>query len=179
MRHGTYVAEAEVSSSEVVGVGNISRRGGAAALVQRYGFSSATRTDSKGQFTLNDVPKSDVFLLFRGSGIVTIGGYQIPKGSDPTKLEVTCQVRAHFRLELADKELADSFQVISHEGRQLPIYEIKGYADSTRYTQALRDGKSRVFSISDAAESVRLMYGDEEVGTVPLILKPGGVAVVR
>lgn len=150
--------------------------------VTRTSVSGLTvKTNARGEFTLLNIPRQAVSLRINGQDIVPIWHMSLPPAGHASarnssylrNLEVVVSVRLRAWIELQDPGEADRFEMLDANGVPLVINVDLGQNNWADESMPLEEGKSHVFSVSDAADTLVLSLEGEEVRRVPVNLAPG------
>ena len=87
--------------------------------------------------------------------------------------------RMHFRLELGRPDLAHRFEVHGADGEALPVVSFQDGGRDSATERPVREGRTRVYAVGEAAREVVLFAGETEVGRIPVRLRAGAVNIVR
>ncbi|QDV08277.1 ECF RNA polymerase sigma factor SigL [Planctomycetes bacterium Poly30] len=138
-----------------------------------------TVTNDAGEFSLEAVPGSDVYLGYSGESVVP-GTYEFPEEYDPASIKIRVPRRCHFRIEAAGPyEGATSAHILDADGRRLQASMHMANGSSGSMTVPLRNGQSEVLSVSEVAATLVLFEGTRDVGRMNLQLAPETVTVLR
>ena len=138
-----------------------------------------TTTDEEGQFSLEEIPKSGVLLGYSGNNVVS-GSFEFPDEYDPLAMEIRVARRCHLRIEAAGEyNGATSAHILDSDGNRLQASRHNANGMSASMKIWLVEGKSEVVSVSEAATTLVLFEGEQELGRVDLGLGAEDVHVIR
>ena len=141
--------------------------------------TTSTASDEHGAFELDDVPRHHVFLRVDGEAVIPQDFPREELASDDD-LELVVMRRCHLRVDWATGEAPPSaVSVLDGNGEPLVITRFQANGSSSSPTQRLEGGRCPVVSVSEAAETVLLLRGSEEVARIPVRLSPDEVTVIR
>ncbi len=142
-------------------------------------------TDAAGRFRFENLGADGLFLAINGTAIVDrvagmADGALAGAGLGPiTDLAIPVADRTHLRVELADRQLADSFRVVDAEENALPLANFEDGGMTVHHAGTLHDGRSRVYAVAGTAAAVILQRAGADVRRVPVRLVSGEVVTVR
>jgi protocatechuate 3,4-dioxygenase beta subunit len=141
------------------------------------GIAYAT-TDEHGAFMFTRLCRlDDVFLSVRSERTVTRDQVTVPPGAADTGVKLVVEERCHFRVELSDPGLAQSFRLLDEEGETVSIELIERGRSHGQNRQPLVDGKSQILTATERAATL-VLEGEKEIH-IPVRLDPDKVTVVR
>jgi hypothetical protein len=152
----------------------------------RHSTVEGVRTDEEGHFELHDVPKDLVYLRINGDDLISLehgrgveGGLKELTGGKVVGMEIEIPLRCHMKVEVAPDSPADSISVLDEAGALVTLNVYEGMSRSETDVVPLTDGRSATLALSDAAATLVLLRGEEELERVPLALTPGEVNLVK
>jgi len=140
-----------------------------------------TTTDAEGRFELKRVPKSLVYLRIQGEEMIPLEygrGGVLPEDRIE-RLEITVDLRCHFKVELADPSSADELSVLDEAGNELILNIFVGTGRRENERAPISQGLSDTIAVSDAGRTLVLYLQGQEVSRSPLDLAPGTMREVR
>lgn len=99
--------------------------------------------------------------------------------SDLQHLEIVAPTLCELQIELADPARASSARILDVEGEPLCALEFRGSGASMSPRLHLVEGKSEVVQVSDAARTLVLYRGEEEIERLPIRLDPDQRTILR
>ncbi|HKB15337.1 MAG TPA: hypothetical protein VKF62_04695, partial [Planctomycetota bacterium] len=142
---------------------------------------AGVRTDAEGRFELRNVPKSLVYLRIEGESLLPLEyarGGELPRNRIED-LQITVDLRCHFKVELADPASADEVSVLDADGKALTINIFYGNGRQENDRAPIVEGRSHTMAVTDAGRTLVLLLKGKEVNRVPLDLSPGKLAELR
>lgn len=143
------------------------------------------RTDAEGRFRFAGLGARELFLTVRGEGVLVQhfgldeGGLEAAGLGPLDGLRIEVARRVEVRVELGDASAADAFTMLDARGETLPISSYAGGGQSVAASWPVRDGRTPVLAVSEAAQTVVLWRAGREVARIAVVLQPGTVNVVR
>ncbi len=145
--------------------------------VDELGFPVLTEVD--GRFDLREVPLDLTGIqvtLFDGLPFV----HPIEPGQDLEHLCLVAYRQAYFQVVLADPDLkADAITMLDALGRPMPIARHEGAATACASSWPIHDGRTEGLATLEAAQTLVLRRGAEEVRRIPIRLAPGELTILR
>ena len=154
-------------------------KGGAAST--SHDRLEGVRTDGEGRFELRNVPRSLVYLRIEGEGLIPLEygrGSELPRNRIED-LQITVDLRCHFKVELADPASADEVSVLDADGAALVINIFYGNSRRENERAPILEGRSQTMAVTDAGRTLVLLLQGKEVNRVPLDLLPGKLKELR
>jgi protocatechuate 3,4-dioxygenase beta subunit len=133
-------------------------------------------SDADGHLRFEKVAGRELSLWIRGDDVVP--DVRTLPVDHPDEIELTVDALCHVKVDLSDAR-ADGLFVLDAEGNRLGLHEIGSDGVWTRSEWELVDGRSVTLGVSDLAETLVLVRGDQEVERVPLQLEPGRLECIR
>ncbi len=136
-------------------------------------------TDADGRFAFDDLPGLELKLTVSGENIVGMDR-SIAPDEPATDLEIVVARRCFVRAALGATSPAAHFTILDAEGRTLTLTFKRSGTSSSRTTQRVEAGASRIVAVSeDAATAVLFDAEGEELARFPVRLTPGEVFEIR
>ena len=138
-------------------------------------------TDAEGAFAFARISTDSTSLSFHGAHVKAYHAVQLAEEVDLEDIEVRLGLQVSFTLDLSrDPAMANQFELLDTAGQQLEILKRSGNSEFSNPRMYLgrgtaEDGQSAVYSTSDAARTLVLYRGDEEVVRLPVEFVPGEV----
>jgi hypothetical protein len=137
-------------------------------------------TNEEGRFDF--LAEANPSLRFSASSesIVPVIAYQPMSGEPLDKLEIHAWLRCHLQVDLgARKSSADHFTALDAAGEATQIMIMHGPMMRFAKFGPIADGKSEAAVVRDSCRTIVLYKGSEEVGRVPVSLRPGELNVIN
>jgi RNA polymerase sigma factor (sigma-70 family) len=135
-------------------------------------------TDAEGRFEFSAFAAPGASLTFFHSEFFLFT-CPLERFGDLQQLEIVAPTLCELQIELADPARARSARILDGEGEPLFALQFRGSGASMISPLYLVEGKSEVVRISDAARTLVLYQGEEEVERLPIRLEPGQRTVLR
>ncbi|MCI0588382.1 MAG: sigma-70 family RNA polymerase sigma factor [Planctomycetes bacterium] len=142
---------------------------------------AGVRTDAEGRFELRNVPRSLVYLRIEAEGLIPLEygrGSELPR-NQIEDLQITVDLRCHFKVELDDPASADAVSVLDADGKALTINIFYGNSRQENDRAPIVEGRSHTMAVTDAGRTLVLHLEGKEVNRVPLDLTPGKLKELR
>ncbi len=135
-------------------------------------------TDAEGRFELGMAPMQGGFVGYSGEEVM-FGRVRLDDVGDIGRLELVVPIRRHFKIELADAERANSFQLLDEDlnAVQVNMIQVNGMSASNRGN--LVEGRSQPLSVADSAIWIVLEKDGEEVERERLVFSSEELTTVR
>ena len=142
--------------------------------------SAGVVTDAEGRFELRGLSKRTNVASVRGDD-VDLGGLQVPLAPDADleELELVVPLRLHVQVEGGPEPDFDQVAVLDERGKELALAVFHGTFAFGSARVRLVEGRTETFTVSEAAKTLVLFRGEQEVRRVALALARGEVNVVR
>ncbi|HEX6885689.1 MAG TPA: sigma-70 family RNA polymerase sigma factor [Planctomycetota bacterium] len=137
---------------------------------------ASVRSAADGSFAL-PVPLAAGALLHARSDAI-FGDFFVVGELGPAA-QLVVDRRVHFRVELADPEHADAFELLDADGQALPLAQVREGRSMLQYRGLIAGTRSLVLAVSDAACTLVLYRRGEEVGRRAIALSASELEVLR
>jgi hypothetical protein len=152
-----------------------------------------TVTDKDGNFELENVPKSLVYLRIESDEILPLEYGRYVEGDERfvhsavkelprekiESLDIRIDRRAHVQVELSDPATADEFALLDENGAGIEISVFMGNGRRDGPKAPIVEGRSNVVGGSDRARTIVFYKNGNEVARMAVALTPGGTKTVR
>lgn len=140
---------------------------------------SLAKTDSKGRFVVEGVPRTGLRLTVSGRDIVGTG-IDVPPEHPAKGVRMQVARRCYLRVIAAEGSELDAFSVLDDEGKRLSLtIKRSGVSTSTTRT-SLQAGRSIVLAVAETGTTAVFFGPDgKEASRLPVRLVPGEVVEVR
>jgi hypothetical protein len=140
--------------------------------------SAYSVTDEEGGFVLESIPHDDVYFRLTGDQIIPTD-HGRKEGSAAENLVVVVPLRVDAQVVLDPPGDADRAVFFDDEGRIVPVSLLRFGQRQIWDHAPLVKGRSEVIALSDAATTLVLRRGDQEIRSEPIRLVPSEVNVLR
>lgn len=149
----------------------------------RGGFTSiggrSTVAGDDGRFQLEFIPHDRLYLNYSGEHIIP-GNLVLDGSLEEDIQELVAARRCHFLIELpAGWEHVTRAQLLDAGGERLMLHQYQSGSASSFPSARAKNGKFMQLAVSDAARTLVLFEGEQEVHRVPITLTGEGVQVLR
>jgi len=135
-------------------------------------------TDEEGKFDLGSIPRQGVRIVFSGAGVFS-DYLEIPTHLDGEPVTIELARVARFRVESAQADAIDSFEVLDAKGEIVRISEFHSWGSVARRRVETTEEGFPVCVCSDAVSTIVFYRGDVEVGRQALFLSAERVNVIE
>ncbi len=136
-------------------------------------------TDERGAFEFATVPRVDATLVARSDEILS-AITPITEETNPDDVVIRVSLRLHVQVELdTPTDRADELRILDESGEPIAVRVIRADRSHTNMFATIKDGRSEVLSVSDAARTLVLSRNGNQVASIPITLVPRTVNVVR
>jgi hypothetical protein len=154
----------------------------AAVFDDAYGELSGApvKTDDEGRFELRDVARAAQRLRINVEGNPRGTTVDLEAAEDVESLRISVPLSCHLQVDLRESKVdADTLRVLDAKGEAVDLLTDLGGLSFSAQRVGLHDGLSDTISLSQAAATIVLLRGEQEVARFPVVLKPGILNIER
>ncbi|MEM7204360.1 MAG: sigma-70 family RNA polymerase sigma factor [Planctomycetota bacterium] len=134
-------------------------------------IGGTTATDERGRFRLPDVPAGAPVLSVSGPDVVDLD-VELHQADPSVPLVLRPWARCRVRVELADVT-ATRIECLDEDGRPLELERTTGSVSMSGDGWNLRRGRTPILEVSQAARTLRVLRGDQEIARHPVSIAAG------
>lgn len=129
-------------------------------------------TDAEGRFEFARASRRGTFVQLSSDRIMPVT-YALDALEGAGELSLVASLRAHLRVELSDDGDADAFEARDEVGQRLALIQLRESCSHPHERAPLAGGRSVVLAVAAGARDLVFFRGDEEVGSLPVVIEPG------